>query len=233
MNKIFRILLLLCVGIALAIPVINFEKQNSNDGEYLKFNSIVTVDVYRPKGSEIKHIYHHESYNVLTNIGLQTIQRLIAGQVTTQWRIADGGNDLYYFVDEPNNIALSTDDTGADAVHSSWQAVDDSYASNIEIVDGGLARQEAILTTATAYTPGSGTTKGSITFSWSQVFTVESGYSFVDVQKAGLFSGPYCENDGSGSGGAARISPLVAENTFAPVDLDAGDSISLTWTLTI
>jgi hypothetical protein len=233
MNKKFRLFIFLYVGISLAIPIINLEKKTPNDPEYLQFTSIVTVDVYRPRGSELNHIYHHESYNVLTNIGLHTIQRLIAGKGTTQWRIVEGGNDLYYFVDEPNDIALSIDDTGADAIHSSWQAVDGSYPTNIEIVDGGLSRQKANLTAAIAYTPGSGTNKGSITFSWSQVFTVESGYSFVGVQKAGLFSGPYNENDGSNSGITARISPLIAENTFDPVDLNAGDSISVTWTLTI
>jgi hypothetical protein len=191
-------------------------------------------------------IYHQESHNVITNVGLHVLARRLANQSTWKWSsTTEGGNDKFYSVGAPTYIALSTDASGADATNSSWQAVDDSYppaGTDIEITTGGLARQNAatspgVFTQAVAYTPGGTplpTDQGSLTYSLSRTFTVLAGFSFTGVQKAGLFTGVWTDpavNDGSTSGKA--ISPLVAENTFTPVTLNIGDQIAVTWSITL
>ena len=199
--------------------------------ERLGVTSYVTIDVYRPVDGNMILIYHHESHNVITNVGLHVIERRLGDAGNWQWTVTQGGNDKYYRVAAPTNIALSSDGTGADAIHSSWQAVDGSYPSDIEITTGGLGRASGTFTMDTAYTAGSGTTMGSVTYTISKTFTVAAGSSFTNVQKAGLFSGTYNTNDGSTS--SLAISALVAENTFTPVNLNAGDQIAITWSITI
>lgn len=227
---------LVALSLTLIIGINSFPMHREGLGveeEQLGVESFVIVDVYRPVDGKVLHVYHHESHNVITNVGLHVIERLLGGRGTWQWTVAEGGNDFYYYVDEPNDIALSSDSNGVDAVHSSWQSVDGSYPSDIEIITGGLERKGGTFTMDVSYTPGSGTTMGSVTYTMSAVFTVQSGSSFTAVQKAGLFSGAYNTNDGLSSGGSGRISPLVAENTFTPVDLNAGDSIAITWSITL
>lgn len=233
-------LILSTVSICLLVLVIAFPscrlsnqsgEELSGAKEQLRFQSCVVIDVYRPIGDEMVLIYHHESRNVITNVGLHVLARELADQGTWQWTAAQGGNDKYYRVGGPRYIALSSDATGADAAHSSWQAVDGSYGSDIEITTGGLQRARGDFTSDVAYTPGTGTTTGSHTYAMSGTFTVEAGSSFTGVQKAGLFTRDYDTKDGSTSGNA--IAPLVAENTFTPVDLNAGDQIAITWRITL
>jgi len=205
--------------------------------EQVAFQSYVVVDVYRPVGGEMVLVYHNESHNVITNVGLHVIGRYLGGQTGAwQWTAALGGTggslNKYYSTGAPTWFALSTDSTGADATHSSWQAVDGSYGSDIEITTGGLSRANAavapgVFTPAVFYSAGSGTTRGLYTYSIARTFTVATGFSFDDVQKAGLFTGAWNANTGGAAG--SSITPLVAENTFAPVDLGAGDSIAITW----
>ncbi len=203
----------------------------SSSGEILKFKSIVTVEVYRPVGGNMVKIYEHESSNVITNIGLHVIARQITGQAATyQWTAALGGNDLWYTNAAVTRIGLSTDNGPAlNATHSSWQTVDSSYPSNIEIITGGLPRAVGTYTQSFAYTAGSGTTKGSLTYTVAATFTATS--AFTGVQKAGLFNGVYNTNNGAATG--TPISALVAENTFTAVDLDIGDQIAVTWRITL
>jgi len=202
-------------------------------GELIKLRGNVLVEVYRPVGGTMVQVYRHESSNVITNIGLHVIGRQLTAQAATyQWTAALGGNDLWYTNSSLIRIALSSDSTGVDATHSSWQTVDGSYPSNIEITTGGLARSTtSTYTQAVSYTAGSGATKGSITYSSAQTFTVSTGFSFTAVQKAGLFNGVYNTNSGALTG--TSISSLVAENTFTPVDLNAGDQIAITWRITL
>lgn len=221
----------------LAIAVSAFLLTNQAGGELpsvterVAFQSYVVVDIYRPVGGEMVLICHHESHNVITNVGLHVIARELSGGYTWKWTTAEGGNDKYYRVSDPRYIALSSDATGVDAAHSSWQAVDESYGSDIEITTGGLQRASGSFTSDVAYTAGTGTTTGSLTYAISKTFTVETGSSFTAIQKAGLFTGTYNTNDGSTSSNA--ITPLVAENTFTPVDLNAGDQIAITWRITL
>lgn len=229
-SALVALALILIMGVN-SLPL-HHEKPHSGE-EQLGVEGIVIVDVYRPIDGRVIHIYHHESHNVITNVGLHVIERLLGGQGTWNWTQAQGGTNRYYYVDEPNDVALSSNSSGADAIHSSWQSVDGSYSSDIEITTGGLQRKGGTFTMDVSYTAGSGTTTGSVTYTISAVFTVESGSSFTSVQKAGLFSGSYNTNDGMSSGGSGRISPLVAENTFTPVDLNAGDSIAITWSITL
>ena len=177
-------------------------------------------------------IYHEESHNVITNVGLFVIARELANQTGIwQWTGALGGNDKYYSMGDPRYIALSTDATGANAIHSSWQTVDGSYTTDIEIITGGLQRQPASTFTyvMSSYTPGTGTTTGSLAYAIAYTFTVAAGNSFTGVQKAGLFTGTYNTNPGTSG---SPITPLVAENTFTPVDLGSGDQIAVTWRIT-
>ena len=176
-------------------------------------------------------IYHHESHNVITNVGLHVIARELNGQGRWQWTAAEGGNGFYYDVGDPRYIALSCDGTGVDAGHASWQAVDGSYPGDIEITTGGLERTRGDFTSDVAYTPGTGASTGSLTYSLSETFTVLTGSSFTAVQKAGLFMSAYNTNDGLTNN--TRISTLIAENTFPPVDLIAGDQIAITWRITL
>lgn len=229
MNPRYRPLIVFIV-LASAIYY-SLPSQEVMDAEHLNINNLVIVEVFRPTEEGTVKVYHHESTNVITDVGLHVIQRLIGGQSNWQWSASEGGNNLYYAVAGIRYIALSTDDTGVDASHSSWQPVDGSYPSDVEITGGGLARKQGTYTGATSYTPGAGGSKGSLTFTISTVFTVDAGQSFTGVQKAGLFSGVYNTNDGSTS--SLRISALVAENTFDPVNLSGGDSISITWRITI
>lgn len=205
---------------------------NSPAGEVVQLKSLVLVEVYRPVGGKMVQVYQHESSNVITNVGLYALSRHLGGQTGAfQWTAALGGNDRYYRSTAPTYIAISSDSTGVDAIHTSWQAVDGSYPADIEITGGGLDRATGTLTIGVAYTAGSGGTKGSHTYSLSRTFTVAAGSSFTAVQKAGLFNNAYNTNDGSSSG--QQISALVAENTFAPVDLNAGDQIAVTWRITL
>ena len=201
-------------------------------GELVQLKSLVLVDVYRPVAGTMVQIYHHESPNVITNVGLYALARHLGGQTAAfQWTAALGGNDQYYRSTAPTYIALSSDSAGVDATHSSWQAVDSSYPADIEIITDGLQRGTGTLTIGVAYTAGSGGTKGSHTYSLSRTFTVGAGGSFTSVQKAGLFNNVYNTNNGSTS--ALQISALIAENTFTPVDLNAGDQIAVTWRITL
>jgi hypothetical protein len=235
MKKVLTGTMLVMVSVFLLISVNHAQlpvEYGSSD-ERVSFESMVTVEVFRRSEMGVERVYHHESANVITNVGLHILQRLLCGRGTWNWTDAEGGPNLYYYVDEANDIALSSDATGVNATHSTWQPVDGSYPSDIEITTGGLERDGGTITTDSAYTPGKGSTRGAITFTISTAFTVESGFNFTSVQKAGLFAGNYNTNDGSGSGGSYRISPLVAENTFTPVDLIAGDSIAITWRITV
>jgi len=218
--------------IGVNMPTLDNDDVHAPDPQ-LGIDSYVIVEVFRPINGQINKVYHFESHNVITNVGLHVIERLLGGGGTWNWTAAQGGTNKYYSVDEFNDIAVSSDSTGVNATHSSWQPVDGSYPSNIEITTGGLQRGSGTLTMDVSYTPGTGSTMGSVTYTMSRVFTVESGFSFTGVQKAGLFAGPYNENDGSASGSGYRISPLVAENTFTPVDLNPGDSIAISWSITI
>ncbi|GEM_PF-3527208 len=212
--------------------VVTGEAGAPSGGEVVKLQSTVLVEVYRPVGDAMVQVYRHESSNVITNVGLAALARHLGGQTAAfQWTSAMGGNDKWYRSTAPIYIALSTDATGVDAAHSSWQAVDGSYPSDIEITTGGLARSTGTLTIGVAYTAGSGGTKGSHTYTLSKTFTVTPGNSFTGVQKAGLFNNVYNTNDGSTS--ALQISALIAENTFTPVDLNAGDQIAITWRITL
>jgi len=95
-----------------------------------------------------------------------------------------------------------------------------------------LQRSTGTLTVGVAYTAGSGSTKGSLTYTYSNTFTVDAGSSFTAVQKAGLFNySRDATDDGSVSGKA--LAALIAENTFPPVDLSAGDQIAITWRITL
>jgi hypothetical protein len=235
---IFAICLILVMAVSTFLIVNPAGEELPGVTEQIAFQSYVVVDVYRPVGGEMVLIYHQESHNVITNVGLWVIARELTTQTTAwQWLIAQGGNDKYYSVADPMWIALSTDNTGASATHSSWQTFDGSYGGNIEITTGGLGRvavPTAGFTQAVAYTPGGTplpTDQGSYTYSISRTFTVATGFSFTGVQKAGLFTGTYNVNDGSTS--ALAITPLVAENTFEPVTLSAGDSIAITWRITL
>jgi hypothetical protein len=227
---IFGICLILVTAVSTFLIINPAGEELPGVTEQIAFQSYVVVDVYRPVGGEMVLVYHNESHNVITNVGLHVLARRLAGQGTWQWITgAQGGNDKWYTVGDPTYIALSTDNTGAAAEHSSWQAVDLSYGSDIEITTGGLQRATGTFTQAVAYTAGSGTTKGSHTYSISKTFL--AGSSFIGVQKAGLFTGDWNNNDGSAFG--AAITPLVAENTFTPVTLSAGDQIAVTWRITL
>ena len=213
-------------------PALSSETTPLAGGELIKLRSNVLVEVYRPVGGTMVQVYRHESSNVITNIGLHVIPRTLTGQAATyQWTAALGGNDLWYTVGTLIRIALSTDSTAVDATHSSWQTVDGSYPSNIEIITGGLTRSTTSTYTQSSYTAGSGATKGSFTYASATTFTVTAGNSFTGVQKAGLFNGVYNTNAGAATG--SSISSLVAENTFTPVDLNAGDQIAITWRITL
>ena len=166
----------------------------SGANEQVEFQSYVVIDVYRPAGSDMILIYHHESHNVITNVGLHVIARELAKSGSWQWIAAEeGGNNYYYKVGDPSYIALSSDATGANATHSSWQAVDGSYSSDIEITTGGLERAKGDFTSDVAYTAGSGTTTGSLTYAISKTFLATE--SHAAVQKAGLFAGTYSTLD--------------------------------------
>jgi hypothetical protein len=234
-KKVITGTLLVMVSIFLLISVNHAQLPRGYEAsdERFSFESMVTIEVFRRSEDGVELVYHHESSNVKTNVGLHLIERLLGGKGTWNWTEAEGGTNLYYLVDEPNDIALSSDATGVNATHSTWQPVDGSYPSDIEITTGGLERDEGTVTMDSAYTPGTGSTMGSITFTISTTYTVKSGFNFSSVQKAGLFAGNYNTNDGSGSGGGKRISPLFAENTFTPLDLIAGDSIAITWRITV
>jgi hypothetical protein len=210
--------------------------------EQVAFQSYVLVDVYRPVGGEMVLIYHDESHNLITNVGLHVITRNLRVQTSTwQWTTVAppgglGGNGKYYRGGEPKYIALSSDGTAAAYEHSSWQAFDDSYlpaGTDIEITAGGLARMSGTVAVV-SYTPGSGPTKGSLTYSISYTFLATSSFTGVNsVKKAGLFVGAYSStNDGSTN--LVPISPLVAENIFTdPVSLNPQDQIAITWSITL
>jgi len=224
-------LIVLVTAVSASLLANQEAEELSGANEQVEFQSCVVIDVYRPAESDMILIYHHESHNVITDVGLHVIARELSGRGRWQWTVAEGGNDKYYDVGDPRYIVLSSDATGVDAAHSSWQAVDGSYSSDIEITTGGLQRNRGDFTSDVAYTAGTGTTTGSLTYSISETFTVETGSSFTAVQKAGLFTGTYTTNDGSTS--TNRINPLIAENTFPPVDLNAGDQIAVTWRITL
>jgi len=215
--------------LAVMIPTLML---NGQPDEQLEFYSTVLVEVYRPVGDTMVKVFEHESSNVITNVGLYALANYVAGGSSTfQWTAALGGNNKYYRSSSAEYIALSSDNTSVDASHSSWQAVDGSYPTDIEIVGGGLDRGTGTLTIGVAYTPGSGGTKGSHTYTLAKTFTVEAGSSFTAIQKAGLFNHSYSTNDGSTS--SLRMPALIAENTFPPVDLNAGDQIAVTWRITL
>jgi hypothetical protein len=230
---IFAICLILVMAVSTFLIINPAGEKLSGVTEQVAFQSYVVVDVYRPVGGEMVLIYHDESSNVITNVGLHVIARFLSSAGTSwQWSsTTEGGTDKWYRIEAPRYIALSSDTEPADATNSSWREFDGSYSGIIEITTGGLQRATGTYTLF-AYTGGTGTTKGSITYTLSKTFTVATGYSFDDVQKAGLFAGDYvATHDGLSSGNAIR--PLVAENTFALVDLNAGDQIAVTWRITL
>jgi hypothetical protein len=207
---------------------------SSSKAEKLGLRGWVLIQVYRDVDGSRSLIYEHESPNVITNYGLFLIQRWVSGTTSGafQWTTANGGNNLYYTTNSFGRIALSADSTPVSATHSSWQPVDSSYPANIEIIDGGLQRSTTVTVTYNAaYTPGNGTTKGSITFAMAQTFTCQSGFSFTNVDKTGLFAGAY--NTNSGVTSSVPISGLVAENTFPTVSLQPGDQIAITWRISL
>jgi len=77
-----------------------------------------------------------------------------------------------------------------------------------EITYGGLARSQG------TYSHEDGTN----TFTIQKTFTATT--SFTGVQKAGLFTAP--------TGGT-----MLAVNTFTPINLQNGDQLQITWTITI
>jgi hypothetical protein len=85
-------------------------------------------------------------------------------------------------------------------------ATDTTLAS--EITTGGLARAQG----AYAHTTGTNT------FTVSKTFTASS--SFTGVQKAGLFT-------------ASSSGTMLAETTFTSVNLNSGDTLTITWTITL
>jgi hypothetical protein len=212
--------------------VVESSAQKKNEQIFLR--GLVMIDVYRNIEGKMELIYHHESSNVITNFGLVLIQRWLGGTTSGafQWTTILGGNNLWYTTSAPNKIALSIDSTDINATHGSWQAVDNSYPTDIEITTGGLARAtSSTVTINSAYSPGLGSTKGSATYAISQTFTCQTGFNFVGVNKTGLFAGAY--NTNSGATNSVPISGLIAENTFPALDLQPGDQIAITWRITI
>ena len=113
-------LMILAVAASSCSLVGQTSEQPSGVSERVEFQNYVMVDVYRPVGGEMVLVYHHESHNVITNIGLHTIARYLTNQTSSwQWTAAlgaQGGSvDKYYSVAYPRYIALSSDNTGADA----------------------------------------------------------------------------------------------------------------------
>ena len=121
-------ILVLVVGIYSFQPINQSSGELPGTSEQLRVRGYVTVDVYRPVGGEITLIYHYESHNVITDLGLRVFERCAAGSTGTwNWTVAQGGNNKFYRATAPTYIALSSDGTGVNASHSSWQAVDGSY----------------------------------------------------------------------------------------------------------
>ena len=207
--------------------------------ERISIRGFVTVEVFRQIDGSMTRIYHQDSSNVITNYGLQLLQRWLSGTTTGtfQWTVAQGGNDKYYTVSAPNRIALSNNailgTVPVNATHTSWANFDASYPSDIEITTGGLARIAATsFTYNSVYTPGTGGTKGTATFAMAATFTCAAGFTFSNLNRTGLFSGAYSATNNGGTA-AKALSGLIAENSFANVSLQAGDIIAITWRITI
>jgi len=58
---------------------VSTENTSSPAGEIVQLKNVVVVEVYRPVGGTMVQVYHHESSNVITNVGLYTLARYIAG----------------------------------------------------------------------------------------------------------------------------------------------------------
>ena len=75
-------LLILAVAASSCSLVGQTSEQPSGISQKVEFQSYVMVDVYRPVGGEMVLVYHYESHNVITNVGLHVIARLLASQST-------------------------------------------------------------------------------------------------------------------------------------------------------
>lgn len=106
-----------------------------------------------------------------------------------------------------HEIAVTVDATGADATDNALPG---------EITTGGLAKKDPTAAPAGSITH----TASSNTTVIVAIWTASAGHT--SVQMAGLFYNP-----------TGATGQLIFENVFTPTTLASGDSIELTWTITI
>lgn len=126
---------------------------------------------------------------------------------TTHNLITNAGKDFI-----SNQIGSTTSSTnGANYIalttDNTSPAAGDTTLTN-EITTGGLARAQGVY----AHTGGTNT------YTISKTFTAST--SFTGVDKAGLFT-------------ASSAGTMFAESSFSSINLVSGDTISITWTVTL
>ena len=148
----------------------------------------VTVDAYHYDKATGTYVlfYHHESSNLVVNIGKDWVEVQLGGTpgASAHW------------------ISLSTSTAALDPT---WTVIP------TEITADGLERASGTFDG----TPGTG--------QWTITHTFNATGTHTNVQLTGLNWGA----------GPPPDSTLFAANTFDPVSLSSGDSLTVTWTLTV
>jgi hypothetical protein len=91
--------------------------------------------------------------------------------------------------------------------------------TNTELTTGGLARGLGTFSHAAISTTGAANVTNPGTYTLARTWTVQQGFSFTGVNKCGIWTAP--------TGGV-----LVLENTFSPVNLNPGDTLTLQYAVT-
>ncbi|MHB8546426.1 MAG: hypothetical protein ACYDAJ_06635 [Nitrosotalea sp.] len=153
--------------------------------------------------------YHGDGVGSVDTVTI-TVRDLHGGIVSTQTThnlITNAGKD--FISAQIGSTASSTNGANYIALTTdniSPAAGDTTLAS--EITTGGLARAQGVY----AHTGGTNT------YTISKTFTAST--SFTGVDKAGLFTTP-------------SVGMMFAESAFSSVNLVSGDTISITWTVTL
>ena len=148
------------------------------------------VTIVKNQGLENEEVLCKDKHNLLTNGGRDAMHDALYVDISaTQTGF--------------NNIALSTNASGALATHTAVAG---------EITTGGLERVQA---TTRSHGVGTNTSTVAHTFTSSAVHTA--------VQLAGLFDVATAPVSGI----------LGHENTFTPASLESADTLTVTWTLTL
>lgn len=157
--------------------------------------------------------FSYTTHNLLTASGVT----LLANQIHCNAQLASGGtctNGAGFTTYTVQYLAISPSSTAPAATDT---------VCNSEVTEFGLTRTIATFTAGTA-------SGGSISPVLKATWTAGSAYSYLQLGCA--WNTNNTPTAGTGTAETGDLGVLYAENTFAPVNLNAGDQLTITWTFT-